>query len=126
MSNGAGNKLGNVDVLLCLNQKALQELQADCVEWPDSVCFLMARNFGSQGEFEISVDRVTLSAMSKIRCQTTPIYRDKTGNIYVLFQELDDETRIKEGLEFLGTIDPQKYAVMLCAQLGIKGKSVYV
>jgi len=85
-------KIGNTRVLLYLNQKAVEEIRAKGVEWPEAICFFMARDFGSRNELEVSFDRVTLAVMSKIRCQTTPMYRDKTGGIYVLFEELDNET----------------------------------
>ena len=118
-------KIGNVKVLLALNQKTVDLLRSNGVEWPEAICFFMAKN-GSRSELEISSDRVSLSTVSKVRCQTTPMYRDKEGVIYVLFEELDNETKLKEGLEFLGTIDPKRYAGALCAQFGVTGKNIYV
>ncbi len=64
--------------------------------------------------------------MSKVRCQTTPIYRDKGGGICVLFEELNEETKLNEGLEYLGMIDPKRYTAALCAQFGITGRNAYV
>ena len=86
----------------------------------------MARNFGSRSELEISSDRASLSTMSKVRCEITPMYRDNGGVIYVLFEELDNETKQKEGLEFLGTIDPKRYAGALCAEFEVAGKNICV
>jgi hypothetical protein len=45
---------------------------------------------------------------------------------YVLFKEIDDVTKVKEGLEALGTIDPKRYAGALCAQFELTGKAIYV
>lgn len=119
-------KIGNVKVLLALNQKTVDLLRSKGVEWPEATCFLMAKNCGSRSELQISSDRVSLSPVSKVRCETTPMYRDKGGVIYVLFEELDSETKQKEGLEFLGTINPKKYAAALCAKFGVTGKDIYV
>ena len=78
------------------------------------------------GALEISSDRASLSMVSKVRCETTPIYRDRRGVSYVLFEKLDNETEQKEGLEFLGTIDPVRYAAALCAKFGVTGKDIHV
>jgi hypothetical protein len=118
--------IGGVKVLLTLNQKTVNLLQSKGVEWPEAICYFMAKSFGSRSELEISSDRASLSTVSKVRCETTPMYRDKAGVIYVLFEELDSDTKQKEGLEFLGTIDPKRYAGALCAQFGVTGKSIYV
>ena len=86
----------------------------------------MAKYFGSQSELEISSDRVALSMVSKLLCQTIRVYRDKRGVIYVLSEELNNETKQEESLEFLGTIDAKRYAAALCANFGVTGKNVYV
>jgi len=118
--------IGNVKILLYLNRKTVELIRSEGIEWPDAVCCFMVRNFGSLSELDVSHDRVTLSPVSKVRCQTTPIYHDRQGGIYVLFEELDNEIKEKEELEFLGMIDPQRYAGALCARFGITGKSVYI
>jgi hypothetical protein len=126
------SKIGGVRVLLALSQKAVSTIQARVqatgmgFDWTDMVCYFMAREFGSRSELVIAPGRATLSLVSKARCETTPVYRDKGGALIVLFEELDDETRRKEGMEFLGMIDPKKYAGALCAKLEITGLSVYV
>jgi hypothetical protein len=118
-------KIGNVKVLLYLNQKTVDLVRSKGVEWPEAICYFMAKEFGSQSELEISSGGVALSAVGKARCQTTPLYREKGGGIYVLFEELDNETKLKEDLEYLGTIDPKLYVLALCARLGITGKNIY-
>ena len=112
-------------VLLYVNKKALDLLRSNDIDWAEAVSFFMVKSFGEQSELEISSDRVTLSTVSKVRCQTTPMYRDKTGGIYVLFEEADAGTRQRAGLENLGTIDPMRYALTLCAKFRIEGKKVY-
>ena len=118
--------MGNVKILLYLNSAAVESLSSKGIDWSEAICAIMARNSGSQGDLVVSHDRVTLSMVIKAWCQTTPIYRDKQGGIYVLFEELDKETREKEKLEFLGMTNPEGYAASLCAKFGIKGKNVYV
>lgn len=118
--------IGNVKVLLYLNQKTVDLLQSNGVKWPEAVCYFMAKNFGSRSELEISSDSVTLSMVSKVHCQTTPMYRDEGGGIYVLFEELDNEAKLKDGLESLGTIDPKRYAAALCTEFGVTGKNIFV
>lgn len=118
--------IGNVKILLYLNSKAVESLRSQGIQWPEAVCALMAKNSESRDHLLVSHDRVTLSTVIKVWCQTTPIYRDKQGGICVLFEELDKETREKEDFEFLGMIDPEGFAASLCAKFGIKGKNVYV
>jgi hypothetical protein len=118
--------IGGVTVLLALNKKTVDLLRSKGVDWPEAICYFMAKSFGSRSELEISSDRTSLSTVSKVRCETTPMYRDEGGVIYVLFEELAEETKLKEGLEFLGTIDPKRYAGALCAQFGVAGKNIYV
>jgi hypothetical protein len=117
--------IGGMRVLFYLNTEAVKTVEARGVDWQSTVCYLMARK-GSMNELSVSATSVSLSPMSKARCITTPIYRDKAGGIYVLYGTLDDEARAKEELAFLGMVDPGKYAAALCAALGITGKQVYV
>ena len=87
----------------------------------------MAREFGTRDELvQVSTDTIQLSHISKARCITTPIYKAMDGGIYVLFEEIDENTRSKEGLEYLGTINPRLYAASLCEKFNISNKEILV
>ena len=113
-------------ILTEANNQARAQTTGMSFDWTDMICYLMARSFGSRSELVMSPGRATLSLVSKARCHHTPVYRDKGGAFIVLFEELDDETRRREGMEFLGMIDPKKYAGALCAKFEITGLSVYM
>jgi hypothetical protein len=118
--------IGGVEVLLYLNSSTINLLKSKGVEAIEAVPALMAKNRGSENDLQVSWRSVTLNPIIKVWCQTTPIYKDNLGGVCVLFEQLDKETIEKEKLEFLGMINPEKYAASLCAKFGIKGREVYV
>lgn len=124
------NKIGSVDIIWVANKAAVSEFTSmgatSGLDLREAVSAVMG-NDGSRDDLIVSANRISLSPLRKVWCQTTPIYRDKKGGgIYVLFEKVDDDTCKKKGLEFLGTIDVKNYAGALCLAHGIDGKNVFV
>jgi hypothetical protein len=124
------NKIGSVDILWVANKAAVSKLTslaaASGLSLRGAVSATMGMS-GSRDELIESANKISLSPVRKVWCETTPIYRDKRGGgIYVLFEKLDDDICNKKGLEFLGTIDAKDYAAALCMAHGLDTKSVFV
>jgi|GEM_PF-429122 len=120
--------IGSSKVLLYLNANTVRLLKEEGLEETEYIVgVFMAREFGTRDELvQVSTDTIQLSRISKARCITTPIYKDMDGGIYVLFEEIDENTRSKEGLEYLGTINPRLYAASVCEKFNISNKEILV
>lgn len=124
------NKIGSVDIIWAANKEAVTKFTAigaaSGFGLRQVVSALMGKD-GSRDDLIVTADRISLSPVRKVWCETTPIYRDKKGGgIYVLFETVDDDTCKKKELEFLGTIGAKDYAAALCAAHGIDGSNVFV
>jgi hypothetical protein len=123
------NKIGSVDIIWYANKEAVSKLTsmgaASGLNLREVVSVLMGKE-GSRDDLVVSANRISLSPVRKMWCETTPIYRQKNGGIYVLFEKVNDDTCKKKGLEFLGTIKAKDYTAALCAAHGIDAKNVSV
>ena len=86
--------IGNVKVLLYLNQKTVALLRSNGVEWPEAHAFSWLRT-ALEANLKYSPDGATLSTVSKVRCQSGIIYRDKGGGICVLFEGIERRNQIE-------------------------------
>lgn len=106
-------------VLLAINSAAVSTLGGSGIGTQEMVCALLARELGKRDELQGSPGRFRLSDVARVWCITTPIYTAQDGSIQVRSEEVDEDTRRREGLTLVGRIDPDLYAGALCAKFGL-------
>ena len=123
------NKIGSVEIIWVANKEAVSKFgsmgAAMGLGLREVISAVMGKD-GSRDDLIMSANRISFSPVRKVWCETTPIYRNKKGGVYVLFEKVDDDTCKKEGLEFIGTINVKDYAAALCAEHGIDATKVFV